>query len=67
MTIDQTRIEIRMGELGLSKKDLGERCGIKPQNISTIIRRGTCTPKTAVRLAAGLEVPVTTIIRKEGG
>lgn len=66
MTIDTTRIEIRLGELGLSRKDLGDRCGIKPQNISTLLRRGTCTPKTAIKLAGALNLPAAEIIGKEG-
>lgn len=65
MTIDKKRIEIRIGELGLSRKDLGERCEIKAQNISTILRRGTCTPRTAIKLAGGLNLPVSDIIKEE--
>ena len=64
MTIDKKRVEIRMGELGLSRKDLGERCGIKPQNVSTLLRRGTCTPKTAVKLAGALNLPTADIIKE---
>ena len=37
------------------------------QNISTIIRRGTCEPRTAGKLAAGLGVSVLEIIAEGGG
>ena len=65
MTINARRIETMMAEMGLTKRGLSELCGISPQNISTIIRRGTCEPRTAGRLAAGLGVPVSAV-RSEG-
>ncbi len=65
MNIKVQRIETMMAERGLTKKALAESCGISAQSVSTIIRRGTCEPKTAGKLAAGLGVPVADII-KEG-
>lgn len=65
MTINTKRIETMMAERGLTKKALAESCGISAQNVSTIIRRGTCEPKTAGKLAAGLGVPVSDIIKEE--
>lgn len=65
MTINAQRIETMIAERGLTKKALAASCGISAQNISTIIRRGTCEPKTAGKLAAGLGVPVSEIIREE--
>lgn len=65
MNIDSKCIETKMAKLGITKKDLAERCGISAQNISTIVRRGTCEPKTAGKLAKGLGVDVADIIEKE--
>lgn len=65
MTINVQRVETKLAELGLTKKQLASVCGISAQNISTIIRRGTCEPKTAGKLAAGLGIPVADIIMKE--
>ena len=65
MTINAQYIETRLAELGLTKKALAAGCGISAQNVSTIIRRGTCEPKTAGKLASGLGVPVAEIIREE--
>ena len=64
MTINSQRIETKMAELGLTKKALAASCGISAQNVSTIIRRGTCEPKTAGKLAAGLGGPVVEIIQE---
>lgn len=64
MTINTQCIETMLAERGLTKKSLAERCGISAQNVSTIIRRGTCEPKTAGKLAAGLGVPVAEIIKE---
>ena len=65
MTINTTKIETALAERGLTKAAYAQCCGISRQNISTIIRRGTCEPKTAGKLAAGLGVPVMDIIKKE--
>ena len=62
MTINTIRIEMMLAERGLTKAAFAESCGISRQNVSTIIRRGTCEPKTAGKLAAGLGVPVADII-----
>lgn len=65
MTINTKRIETLLAERGMTKAALASSCGISRQNVSTIIRRGTCEPKTAGKLAAGLGVPVAEIL-KEG-
>lgn len=62
MRINNERIEAVLAEQGITKAVLAERCGISRQNISIITRRGTCEPRTAGKLAAGLGVPVSEII-----
>lgn len=64
MTINTQRIETILAERGLTKAALAANCGISRQSISTIIQRGTCEPKTAGKLAAGLGVPVAEIIEE---
>ena len=64
MTINVQRIETMLAERGLTKAAYAQNCGISRQNVSTIIRRGTCEPKTAGKLAAGLGVPVAEIIEE---
>ena len=65
MYISTTKINLIRAEQGLTATELAKRSGISRQNISTIIRRGTCEPKTAGKLAAVLGVPVAEIIREE--
>lgn len=64
MTINTQRAETRLAELGWTKKQLATVCGISAQNISTILRRGTCTPVTAGKLSLGLGVPVSELIEE---
>ena len=64
MTINAQRAETRLAELGWTKKQLASVCGISAQNISTILRRGTCTPMTTGKLALGLGVPVAELIEE---
>ncbi len=64
MNISSTKIETFLAEQRRTKSALAECCGISRQNISTIVRRGTCEPKTAGRLALGLGVEVTDILEE---
>lgn len=64
MRINATKIELLMAEQGLTKVALSEKSGITRQNISTIVRRGTCEPRTAGKLANGLGVDLEEIIMK---
>lgn len=61
MTINAQRAEARLADLGWTRKQLASACGISVQNISTVLRRGTCTPITAGKLARGLGVSVAEI------
>ena len=64
MYINATKIELLMAEQGMTKVALSEKSGITRQNISTIVRRGTCEPRTAGKLANGLGVDLEEIIMK---
>lgn len=64
MTINTSKIEMMLAERGLTKAAYATRCGISRQNVSTIIKRGTCEPKTAGKLAAGLGVSVAEITKE---
>lgn len=64
MNFNTTRIEVILAEKGMTKRELSAVCGVSAQNISTIVRRGTCEPKTAGKLAAGLGVPLDAIIKE---
>ena len=65
MKISVLKIETLLAEKSMTKADLANRCGISRQNVSTLIRRGTCEPRTAGTLASGLGVEVREIIEKE--
>lgn len=65
MTINTQYIKLAVADKGWTWAEYAASCGISRQNISTIIRRGTCEPKTAGKLARGLGVPVAEIIREE--
>lgn len=65
MKINKERIEMLLVERDITRTELAANSGISRQNISTILRRGTCEPKTAGKLARGLGVPVESIIGSE--
>lgn len=58
MYINTQKIMEMLAEQGLTQAALAQRCGIGRQLICTILKRGSCAPKTAGKLAAGLGVPV---------
>lgn len=58
MRINAEKVEILLAEQGKTKQALSRKCGISPQSISTIIRRGSCEPRNAGKLAAALGVHV---------
>ena len=64
MNISAQKIETMLAEKGMTKAALAKNCGVSRQNVSTVIRRGTCEPKTAGKLAAGLGVSVADIIEE---
>lgn len=64
MTINAIKIETILAERSMTKTALAEACGVSRQNISTIVRRGTCEPKTAGKLASGLGVDIAEIIKE---
>jgi len=65
MTINRLKINLLLAEQNLTKAALAERSGICRQNISAILRRGTCEPRTVWKLATALNVPMEDIIAKE--
>jgi len=62
--INAVKIETMLADRGMTKTALASLSGISRQNLSTVVRRGTCEPKTAGKLAAGLGVGVSDILRE---
>lgn len=62
MFLKSAHIEEILASRGMTKTAFSKECGVSRQNISTILRRGTCHPKTAWKLATGLGVPVDEIV-----
>lgn len=62
MKISVKKIEAMLAQRQMTKTMLAENCGLSRQNISTILLRGTCEPRTAGKIAAGLGVPLAEII-----
>lgn len=64
MNINTARIEVILAERRITKAELAENCGMARKNFSNLLRRGTCEPRTAGKLAAGLGVSVAEIIEE---
>lgn len=64
LKLDVMKIVRILAEKGMTKAELAVRSGVSRQQISTIIGRGTCAPKTAGKLAAGLGITVGEIMRE---
>ncbi len=62
MVIDAQKVELIIAERGITKAQLAKKAGFARQNISAILKRGTCEPRTAGKLAGGLGVSVADIL-----
>lgn len=65
MNVSAIKIESLLAMHGLTKTELSKKAGMSRQNVSTVIRRGTCEPRTAGKLATALGVDVLDIIETE--
>ena len=54
MKLNKIKIRESMGEKKMSVKDLADIVGVRANNLSTVLTRGTCRPETAINIAKGL-------------
>ena len=62
MKVNAIKIESLLAVQGLTKTELAKKAGMSRQNVSTVVRLGTCEPRTAGKLAFALGVDVSDII-----
>lgn len=65
MKVDATKLRVELARRNWKQKDLAERSGIERQNISTILKRGSCTVSTAGRISKALGLDPSEIILPE--
>lgn len=65
MKINALKVQILMGERGLTIKRLAELSGVSRQTISCILSGKGCTPQVAYKIATALEQELCEIVRKE--
>lgn len=59
------KIKLRLAELGMNQTVLARECGIPRQNVSAMLKRGTCSIINAGRLAKALDVDIREIIKED--
>lgn len=64
MKISAVKIELLLARKNMTNKKLAEKSGVCRQNISTIKKRGTCTPASLAKLAKALEVDPADLIEE---
>ena len=67
MKVNSIKIESLLAVQGLTKTELAKKAGMSRQNVSTVVRRGTCEPRTAGKLASALGVDIADIIEDSKG
>ena len=65
MVINSLKIEIILAERRMTQAKLAELCGVSRQNICAVLSKGRCKPVTAGKIADGLGVRVSEIIKEE--
>ena len=61
MILDTGKILRWLADKGKFIYELAEQSGISRQNLSTVLRRGTCAPTTAGRIAKAMGVDLSDI------
>lgn len=56
MKIDTKRIKAGLADKQMTYSDLAKKSGIPKQSISTVMKRGSCSPITAGKIAKALEI-----------
>lgn len=65
MKINVFKIQILMGERGLTIKKLAELSGVSRQTISYIISGKGCTPQVAYKIATALDQELSQIVKED--
>lgn len=65
MKLSRCNVELLLAEKQLSKNEFSEISGIPYTSFCSALTRGNCSPKTAGRIAHGLNVPVADILENE--
>lgn len=66
MKINSKAIVILLAQKGMTRSDMAKRASMSRQTASTLLKRGTCEPRTLGRIADALEVDVEQLMEKEG-
>ena len=64
MRVNTSKIKAILAERDMAQKDLAAIAGMSSQSISAILTRGTCELKNAGKIARGLNVPVSEIMKE---
>lgn len=65
MELNKWGIDMAMAVSRISCKELAQRMSCSENNLHRILKRGSCQPITAGKIARALGVPVESIVRKE--
>lgn len=66
MKINSFLINAQLARQGMTQSELARRSETTRQAMSNLIRRGTCEPRTAGKIAKALNVEVEELIVREG-
>lgn len=66
MNVCANRIRVEMARQRLTFSQVAERGGVSRQGLYLVLRRGSCSPVTAGRIADGLGIPVEQLLGGEG-
>ena len=65
MGLDTRKIKVILAQKEMNQSNLAKKCGMQPQALSEILRRGTCTLKTIGKIADAMAVSVTEIVKED--
>ena len=63
MKIDSLKIRLLYSQRGITQAELAEEAGLSRAGLNILLRKGTCYPGSAYRIARALGVPPEEIIK----
>lgn len=65
MLFDRRKLVVAQCASGLTGAEISARAGIPQAQYSTVVKRGSCQPKTLAAIAHALEIDVSELIKED--
>ncbi|MGL4947839.1 MAG: helix-turn-helix domain-containing protein [Mycoplasma sp.] len=65
MILNKSKVQIELGKSGFNQTEFAKKIGMSRSGLSSIVNGKSCQPKTAAKIANGLDIDLVEIIKEE--